>query len=61
MAARLEDGDEQCLQQFVTQSPWEVEPVRQRLTARLVAEIAPLALIVDHSEPVGPSLGALIA
>ena len=22
MAARLEDGDEQCLQQFVNQSPW---------------------------------------
>ena len=27
MAARLPDGDEQCLQQFVNQSPWEVEPV----------------------------------
>jgi len=23
MAARLEGGDEQCLQQFVNQSPWE--------------------------------------
>ena len=23
MAARLEDGDEQCLQQFVNQSPWD--------------------------------------
>ena len=23
MAARLEGGDEQCLQQFVSQSPWE--------------------------------------
>jgi SRSO17 transposase len=23
LAARLEDGDEQCLQQFVNQSPWD--------------------------------------
>ena len=23
MAARLADGDEQCLQQFVNQSPWQ--------------------------------------
>ena len=23
MAERLEDGDEQCLQQFVNQSPWD--------------------------------------
>jgi SRSO17 transposase len=29
MAARLEDGDEQCLQQFVNQSPWAWEPVRE--------------------------------
>jgi SRSO17 transposase len=29
MAARLEDGDEQCLQQFVNQSPWSAE-ARQR-------------------------------
>ena len=43
MAARLPDGDEQCLQQFVNQSPWEVEPVRQRLARRMVAELAPLA------------------
>ena len=49
MAARLADGDEQCLQQFVNQSPWEVEPVRQRLARRMVAELAPLALIVDDT------------
>ncbi len=30
MAARLEDGDEQCLQQFVNQSPWRWEPVAVR-------------------------------
>ena len=49
MAARLPDGDEQCLQQFVNQSPWEVEPVRQRLARRMVDELAPLALIVDDT------------
>ena len=49
MAARLPDGDEQCLQQFVNQSPWEVEPVRQRLARRMVAELAPLAVIVDDT------------
>ena len=49
MAARLPDGDEQCLQQFVNQSPWEVEPIRQRLARRMVAELAPLAVIVDDT------------
>ena len=29
MAARLPDGDEQCLQQFVNQSPWDWRPVRE--------------------------------
>ena len=29
MAASLEDGDEQCLQQFVNQSPWDWQPVRR--------------------------------
>jgi SRSO17 transposase len=49
MAARLADGDEQCLQQFVSQSPWEWQPVRERLAARLSAAIAPLAWIVDDT------------
>jgi SRSO17 transposase len=49
MAARLADGDEQCLQQFVSQSPWEWEPVRERLAARLSAAIAPLAWIIDDT------------
>ena len=43
MAGRLEDGDEQCLQQFVNQSPWRSEPVRQRLAKRMSAEIEPAA------------------
>ena len=49
MAARLVDGDEQCLQQFVNQSPWEWQPVRERLAARLSAAIAPLAWIIDDT------------
>jgi hypothetical protein len=49
MAARLADGDEQCLQQFVNQSPWEWEPVRERLATRLQEAIAPLAWIIDDT------------
>jgi SRSO17 transposase len=49
MAARLPDGDEQCLQQFVNQSPWEWEPVRARLATRMAEAIAPLAWIVDDT------------
>jgi SRSO17 transposase len=49
MAARLGDGDEQCLQQFVNQSPWLVEPVRERLARRMSAEIAPEAWVIDDT------------
>jgi SRSO17 transposase len=49
MAARLEDGEEQCLQQFVNQSPWDEIKVRERLAARMSAEIAPEAWIVDDT------------
>jgi len=49
MAARLADGDEQCLQQFVNQSPWEPEPVRERLAARMNAALGPLAWIIDDT------------
>ncbi len=49
MAARLGDGDEQCLQQFVNQSPWPWQPVRRRLARRLSAAIAPEAWIVDDT------------
>ena len=41
MAARLEDGDEQCLQQFVNQSPWDSVPVRRALARRMSRELAP--------------------
>ncbi len=39
MAARLADGDEQCLQQFVNQSPWDEAVVRENLACRMVAEL----------------------
>lgn len=49
MSSRLEDGDEQCLQQFVNQSPWRWEPVRERLAQRMAAEIAPAAWAIDDT------------
>lgn len=49
MAERLEDGDEQCLQQFVNQSPWDWAPVRERLARRMSEEIEPRAWIVDDT------------
>lgn len=49
MSARLEDGDEQCLQQFVSQSPWDETEVRRCLAVRMSAEIAPEAWIVDDT------------
>ena len=49
MAARLEDGDEQCLQQFVNQSPWDERVVRANLARRMTAELAPEAWIVDDT------------
>ena len=49
MAGRLEDGDEQCLQQFVNQSPWPWEPVRRGLAMRMDAEICPQAWVIDDT------------
>lgn len=49
MSARLPDGDEQCLQQFVNQSPWDWQPVREALAQRVCAEIEPEAWIVDDT------------
>ena len=49
MAARLGDGDEQCLQQFLNQSPWPWQPVRERLAKKLTAAIWPEAWIVDDT------------
>jgi len=39
MAERLPDGDEQCLQQFLNQSPWEWKPVRATLAKKMTAAL----------------------
>jgi SRSO17 transposase len=49
MAARLPDGDEQCLQQFVNQSTWSARAVCERLAVRMSAEIAPEAWVIDDT------------
>jgi len=49
MAARLQDGDDQCLQQFVNQSPWSAALVRERLARRMSVEIAPEAWVIDDT------------
>jgi len=49
MAARLPDGDQQGLQQFITDSPWDDVPVRRRLARRMTAAIAPQGWIVDDT------------
>lgn len=49
MAARLEDGDEQCLQQFVNQSPWDWAPVRRALARRMSRELSPDAWVIDDT------------
>jgi SRSO17 transposase len=49
MAARLQDGDEQCLQQFVNQSPWDPVPVRRGLARRMSHELEPEAWVIDDT------------
>jgi SRSO17 transposase len=49
MAARLPDGDEQCLQQFVNQSPWDPVSVRRALARRMQREIVPEAWVIDDT------------
>lgn len=49
MAARLPDGDQQGLQQFITDSPWDDVPVRRRLARRMTAAIAPQGWVVDDT------------
>jgi SRSO17 transposase len=49
MAARLVDGDEQGLQQFITDSPWDDAPVRRRLARRMSAEIEPDGWVIDDT------------
>jgi SRSO17 transposase len=49
MAARLADGDEQCLQQFVNQSPWDERVVRANLARRMCDEIEPEMWVIDDT------------
>jgi SRSO17 transposase len=49
MAARLPDGDQQGLQQFITDSPWDDTPVRRRLARRMSAQIEPEGWVVDDT------------
>ena len=49
MAGRLPDGDEQGLQQFITDSPWDDAPVRRRLARRMSGEIGPEGWVVDDT------------
>ena len=49
MAARLPDGDEQCLQQFVNQSPWDEVAVRRALARRMSRELGPEAWVIDDT------------
>jgi SRSO17 transposase len=49
MAARLADGDEQGLQQFITDSPWDDMPVRRRLARRMASEIQPQGWVIDDT------------
>jgi SRSO17 transposase len=49
MAARLPDGDEQCLQQFVNQSPWDEVAVRRALARRMSRELCPEAWVIDDT------------
>jgi len=49
MAARLADGDEQCLQQFVNQSPWDAAAVRGALARRMSRELSPDAWVIDDT------------
>src|SRR5690625_1241223 len=41
--------DYQQLQQFVSTSPWKVEPVRRKLISRAVGAIDPHAWVVDDT------------
>ena len=41
LATRLPEGNVQAMQQFIGQSPWECNPVWERLGKRMTAELEP--------------------
>lgn len=49
MAARLAGFHEQALNHFVTNSPWDVVPVRRRLAQRMDTAIGPVAWAFDDT------------
>jgi SRSO17 transposase len=50
MAKWLPDGNEQAMQQFVGQSPWDWKPVWERLAQCMVRELEPEAIfVIDDS------------
>jgi SRSO17 transposase len=49
MAARLQGVHEQALNHFVTNSPWEVEPVRERIAALADEAVTPAAWAIDDT------------
>ena len=50
LATRLPEGNVQALQQFIGQSPWECNPVWERLGKRMTAELEPdSAWVVDDT------------
>ncbi|MFE2521615.1 IS701 family transposase [Streptomyces mirabilis] len=62
MAARLPDGNEQNLQQFVNQSTWDPEPVQRRIAERMLPLIRPTAWVInDVSVPKDGRMSAGVA
>lgn len=50
LATRLPEGNVQAMQQFIGQSPWECNPVWERLGKRMTAELEPdPAWVVDDT------------
>jgi SRSO17 transposase len=50
MAARLPDGNEQSLQQFPNQSPWDWQPLWRQMAARIERTFPPaMAWIIDDT------------
>jgi len=50
MASSVSDGNVQAMQQFIGQSPWPWQPLRQRLAKRLMATLEPAAAwVVDDT------------
>jgi SRSO17 transposase len=49
MAERLPDGNEQNLQQFVSQSPWPWEPVWECLAQKIAKAFATTAWLIDDT------------